>query len=833
MWEDNMRCLKIVLVMLMSFFSVLANAQVTKVRGKVTDAVSGDPMPFVGVTFTGTTIGTTTDLDGNYAIETREPVTEIMAMFVSYEEQVVKVQSGAFNTIDFKLNPIVNEVDAIVVLPGENPALPILKNVSKHKKYNNPDEMEAYNYTTYTKMEMDLANMKPEFKNKKLQKNFGFVFEYMDTSVVTGNSYLPVMITESTSDYYYRKTPKMSREVVKASRISGIEDNYTLAQFTGNMHVNVNLYNNYINIFEVNFASPLSDHGTMFYKYFLVDSVQMDNRKIYKIRFHPKSKAHPVFDGEVNIDSLTWALESASMRMIKGLNINWIRDLSIETRSQLVNDSTWFVKQDKLMADFSIQMKDSSKWVSVMGQRQIDYSNVRLGEEIPPDIAKLSTDVVIKDNVLINDEEYWKDLRPYELSEREKNIYGMVDSIKNVPLFTTIYDMIDMVLFGYLKTGKVELGPYYKLYSYNKFEGHRFHMGVRTNTDFSRKVRLGGYVAYGTKDDEFKGGGSVEYMFNRNLTSKLTVSGKHDVLQLGLSENAFASDNIMSTVLSRGNNDKMTLINQYAAKWEKEWVDGISNTFGFAYKEMFSNPVIDFTRPDGTKVKKVSSSEFAIGTRLSKSEIVVRRSFDKTYMGSDYPIVGIDIAGAAKNVLNNDYKYLKTELLLKYNLNINPLGRSEWTITGGKIFGKVPYPLLKLHEGNATYFYDPTAFSCMDFYEFASDLWGSVLWEHHFKGLFLGKIPLMKKLKWREVFTVKALWGKLSDKNNGGLAGSNAVFMFPEGMSAVSKPYIEAGFGIENIFRIVRVDAIWRLTHRDGRKASDNFAMNVSLHLKF
>lgn len=225
--------------------------------------------------------------------------------------------------------------------------------------------------------------MKPEFKNKKLQKNFGFIFQYMDTSAITGKAYLPVMISEASADYYYRRSPKLSREIVKASRISGIEEDYSLAQFTGHLHVNVNLYDNYINIFEVNFASPLSEHGLMYYKYFLVDSVQKEGRKIYKIRFHPKGKSTPVFDGEVNIDSTTWALESARLRMAKGLNVNWIRDLAIENTNELINDTTWFLKQDKILADFTVQMKDSSKLISFMGHRQIDYSNVRVNEDIP------------------------------------------------------------------------------------------------------------------------------------------------------------------------------------------------------------------------------------------------------------------------------------------------------------------------------------------------------------------------------------------------------------------------------------------------------------------
>ena len=263
-------------------------AQSTRVRGKITDAKTGEPLPLVNVVFKGSFVGVTTDFDGVYSIETREAVEELQASFVGYIPQSRKVVPGAYNTIDFKLEPQSFDLEEIKVTPGENPAHAILRKVSQNKKKNNPDRIQSYFCNTYTKMELDLTNVKPGFKNKKLQKNFGFIFDHIDTSVVTGKAYLPVMISEASADYYFRKSPSLSREIVKASRISGIEEDYTLAQFTGHLHANFNLYDNYIDIFEVRFASPLSDHGLMYYKYFLVDSMQIEGRKTYKIRFHPQ-----------------------------------------------------------------------------------------------------------------------------------------------------------------------------------------------------------------------------------------------------------------------------------------------------------------------------------------------------------------------------------------------------------------------------------------------------------------------------------------------------------------------------------------------------------------
>lgn len=789
----------------------------------------------VNVVFKGTTIGVTSDFDGMYTIETRDPVSELQVSFVGYEPQTVRVTPGAYNAFDFRLVPVTFDLDEVKVRPGENPAHAILKKVSEHKKRNDPDELPLYSCSTYTKMELDLTNINPYFKNKKLQKNFGFIFEHMDTSVITGKAFLPVMISEATADYYHRKNPSFSREIVKASRISGIEEDYSLAQFTGHLHGNFNLYDNYIAIFDIKFASPLSEHGLLYYKYFLVDSMQVAGRKTYKIRFHPKGLSTPVLDGEVNIDSASWALQSAHVKMMKGLNVNWIRHLVIETTHRPVNDSVWFPQQDKLFADFSIVMSDSAKLVSFLGHRQVDYTHVRLNEPIPSEVLKLDNNVVISKDVLKNDEAYWDTVRPYALSVKEKQIYGMVDSVKNVPLYRNIYTVLSTILGGYYNTKYLGIGPYYKLFSFNKLEGCRFQAGLRTTSDFSRKVRLSGYGAYGTKDSHFKGGGGIEYMFNDLPTTKLSAEYKHDVVQLGAGVNAFTEGNILSSIFSRGNNDRLSLVNQGDLSLEHEWRQGVSNTVAAQVRNIFSSPYVPFIRPDRTEMGSIQSLAFRLRTRFSWDEIVVRQTFDKFSLGSDYPIVTVDLSAGLKGVFKNDYEYYRAEASVLYNVGIPPIGTSQFALSGGKIFGKVPYPLLKLHEGNATYFYDPYAFSCMNYYEFASDLWVSLMYEHHFKGFFLGKIPLMKRLKWREVFIFKALIGTLEKRNNGSLADTEAVLLFPAGMSSVSKPYFEAGLGVENIFRVLRVDAIWRLSHRHSVPGQNvqNFAVNFSVNLNF
>ena len=790
------------------FLPTVLPAQSTRVRGRVTDAADGTPMQFVSVVFPGTTTGITTDEAGIYTLETRDTVSRVQASMVGYASQTKPLVQGGFNQIDFALEAVEFGIGSVVITPGDNPAHPILRGVIRRKPQNDPDLYDSYTCATYTKMQLDLTNIKPRFRSKRLQRNFGFVFDYIDTSALTGQAYLPAMISEATADYYHsRRTPAVSREIIRASRVSGVEDSFAIAQFTGRMHGNVNFYANYIDIFNVRFASPLSDSGLAFYDYFLVDSMQVEGRKTYKIRFHPKRLATPVLDGEVNIDSASYALQSASARMPKGVNVNWIKHLRLENDNRIVADSTWFRHRDRVSAEFSIATGDSSKLTSFIGTREVVYSDVRVGVPIPDEVARMDNNVVIGDEegVCRTDEAFWEEVRPYRLSEKEKGIYSMVDSVQNVPLYRNIYTLINTVIVGYWNTKYIGIGPYYKLASFNKLEGFRMQPGFRTTTAVSKR-----------------------------LTRKLTVSGRHDVMQLGAGQNALTESNILSSLLSRGDS-RLSMVNRGEIGYEHEWSHGTSNFLGARIQKIFGNRYVPLVRPDGRIVNSVSDAALHVGMRISKNESIYRLPFDKQYMGTVYPVLTLGFTAGVPAMLNDSYEYYRLEGGIHYKPELPPLGYSNITLQGGKIFGKVPYPLLKLHEGNGTYFYDPNAFSCMNFYEFASDAWVALFFEHHFNGILLGRIPLVKKLKWREVLVCKGVWGTLSKENDGSLPDTQAPLLFPRGMTSVSDPYVEMGFGVENIFRLLRVDCIWRLTHRDPKPGQDvqNFAVNLSMHLKF
>ena len=831
-----------VTVLLVILFLPDALAQATKVKGQVVDASTGEGIPFAGVYFKNSTVGVSADMNGCFFLETRDTLSLLSASILGYEEQIKKINIRSFNEVKFSLKPVHDQLNAAVVKPDDRYMRSILRKIDEAKDRNNPERRPMYSCDVYTKMELDVTNPQSPLISGFMPKDFKFVYDYMDTSVVSGMPFLPVLISESTSKYYHRSDPPSNREVIKATRISGVDSNPMLAQFTGNMYVKTNFYENYINIFQVEIPSPLSSSGMTYYNYYLVDSLSVEGRKTYKIRFHPsKWVSSPTFDGEMSIDAGEYALRDIHVRLKKGSNVNWVRDMTIDVVNIRLPDSTWFYKQDRMYVDFSPTMRDSSKMITFLGNRQIDYSSPDFTVTYKDDKEDINAQVQAGKNVINNDEDYWQGVRPYPLSEKEKGIYNMVDSIKNVPLYKDFYALADMVVNGFLNTEYVGFGPYSSLYSFNELEGDRVQLGIRTTKKLSRRFRIMGYAAYGFKDKTLKGGGTFEYMFDNQPTRKLTLSYKHDVMQLGKGPSIYGSGGLMSSVLAKANSQKMSMVNDYSMSYQHEWSQNFNTIAALESRRVFSNMFVPMVSPGGYRFNSVGYNQAHLQLRFSKDEIVTRGVFDKHYIYSKYPVVTVDLIGSTKGIGKNEYSYFRPELSLHYTLTLPPLGLSKFDFNTGTIVGRVPYPMLKIHEGNGTYTFSRNSFACMDYYEFASDLWATLFWEHNFKGFFLGKIPLLRRLQWREVASLRAAYGTIRKENNGilGEQRSGAVMLFPQGMNKLNRPYVEMGVGVTNIFRFLRIDAFWRMTHRyevkDGVKVphDNRFVINFGLEFKF
>ena len=712
----------------------------------------------------------------------------------------------------------IGELDPALVKADGRYVKDLLARIKEAKARNNPELRPQYDCEIYSRSEFDLVNPHNPLIEKLLPKSFRFVYEYVDTSRTSGEQFLPVMLSESKSHFYHSRNPEIKKEVIESSRISGISEEKTVAQFTGGLYIKANFYENYLNIFQVEIPSPLADNSSMFYDYYLLDSLAVDGRKTYRIMFYPNRWASsPTFDGMMAIDAEDLAIKSMHAHLSRGSGVNWVNELVIDVENQLLPDSTWFYKQDNTYIDLAIALAGPSTVFSFLARRQIDYSDPSFSENQMLELLDPKAPVLMPNDVIKNDDEYWASVRPYPLNEREQGIYNMVDSLQNVSLYKGAERLGEMFANGFYNFKYVGFGPYDSMYSFNDLEGSRVQMGFKTTKDLSRRFRLMGYAAYGLGDELWKGGFSSEVMFGNMPMRKLVLTYKHDLLPLGAGAFGFGNGNVVTSLLTKKGGRKMSMIDDISLTYQHEWSQGFNMSMGVERRTIYPSRVVPMLYPDGTPYTSVGYDQALLQLRFSKDEIVTRGVFDKHYVFSDYPVLTINMAASMKGLGRNQYTFFRPEMNLKYTWLMAPAGSSNISLNAGTIVGNVPYPMLKIFEGNETYRVKSRAFSCMDYYEFASDTWATLFWEHDFKGFFLGKIPGIKKLKLREIVLLRAAYGTLRDENNGieGDPNFGAEMIFPAGMKALEKPYVEAGVGLSNIFKILRVDAVWRLTHRN------------------
>ena len=720
-----------------------------------------------------------------------------------------------------------NRLNAAIVKPDNRYMKRILRQIAEARDRNNPEKFSSYSCDTYTKIELDMVNPRNFLTRTLIPKSFDFIYDYTDTSVVSGQSYLPSMIAESTGKRYHTSDPEKSSEVIEASRISGLNPTNTLKQYTGTMPMKVNFYNNFINAFDVEFPSPMSPSGTMYYNYFLIDSLHVEARKTYRIRFHPKKAiSSAAFDGEMLIDAGDWGLREMHAKMKKDGKVNWLRDIVIDIENQRLGDSVWFYRNEKLYADFSVTLRDSSRMMSFLGRREISFSSPRIGEgsleKIDATVGRSPYKVRVDSEAGFRDEAYWDRVRPYDLTEKERGIYQMIDSVQHVPLYQGMYKLINMFATGYLDGEYVGFGPYYSMISFNDVEGFRFRFGARTTKQLSRRYRLTGFVAYGFRDQALKGGGTAEIMFGNQPFRKLTLDVSKDMVQLGKGGGLLDNGStLFNSLFARQGARVFSPLFQAAVSYSNEFTEGITGNVALEHQTFYGNDRVPMTTPGGDEWQSVSANRLHLQARFSWGETFTRGIFEKTNFYSKYPVLTIDVIGALKGITRNDFSYITTEATMDWKLRMPPVGVARIHLNAGHIQGKLPYLMLKLHEGNNNFFYDGNSFACMRPYEFVSDSWVTLFWEQNFGGVLLRKIPILKLLELQEVACVKATYGVLSDRNNA------TVLLFPEGMKELKYPYVEVGAGITNIFRVFRVDCFWRLTH--GMK----FAVNVGLDFKF
>jgi hypothetical protein len=806
----------------------------TKVSGVIVDQLN-QPIPFANVAFKDSSEGIVSNEEGHFYLESTKSFAVLVISSVGYSEKEITLEKAVNYNLKIQLKEAEN-LKEVVIFMGKtskknNPALDILRKIWERKRKNGLYLFDHYQMEKYEKVEFDVNTIDSAFMKNKLFKGMEFIFDHMDTSRVTGKTYLPIFINESLYDVYGNNKLKKVKEIIKANKNSGFSDNQQILSFVKDLYSNYDIYDNYLTFFDKSFTSPLSKTGVDVYNYVLRDSAFIDKKWCYNILFYPRRKNELTFKGDFWVNDSTYAIKKINMAVTKSANINWVKEIYIEQEFEVENDSVFLLTRDHMMSDFALNKKEDSK--GIYGKRTTLYDNHKFNIEKPANFYKEEVNFI--DNEVYNrSEEYWDENRFEKLNKDERGVYKMLDTLQTVKKFQNLYNLVSILGSGYILSGHFDYGPIFSTFGYNEVEGIRLRAGGRTFFGPNDTWRLEGYTAYGFNDDKFKYGLSGKWMVEKK--NRIIVSGgnRRDIEQIGASltstndvlGRSFAS----SSLFSSGSNGKLTNINLSSIAVQIEPIKNLTFQTGFSYRTLESASTtfsLDYYTDATNSIVKsdVKQSEVNFQMEYTPNKKTIGFGVERYDVDSPFSRFFVNYSHGFKGLLNSDFKYDKIQLYYKQPLIIGPLGRTNLILELGKTFGTIPLGLMNVIPGNQTYFTIDNTFSNLNFYEFVTDQYATFQWNHNFSGRIFARIPFMRKLNWREIIGVKGVYGSISDANRA-INASGLIYNAPE------KAYWEYSAGIGNIFKVFRIDFAWRGNYLNTQDAQ-NFTVKGSFGFYF
>ncbi|WP_297516547.1 DUF5686 and carboxypeptidase-like regulatory domain-containing protein [Flavobacterium sp.] len=808
---------KKILFLLLCAVSSLSLAQ-TKVSGTVIDK-KNQPIPFANVVFKGSNEGVVSDENGKFYIESSKTYSVLVVAFMGYTTRDVELEKP----VNYNMKIVLTEeqvLDEVVIFTGKtskknNPALRILRKIWERKRKNGLRMFEQYAYDKYEKVEFDLNTIDSNFMKSKIFKGLEFVFKKVDTSKITGKTYLPIFINESVYQVYGDNKMGKEKQILSGNKNSGLSNGDGVNTFIKDLYNDYNIYNNHLTFFDKSFTSPISTTGIDVYNYVLRDSAYIDNKWCYNIVFYPRRKNELTFKGDFWVNDSTFAIKTINMAVSKSANINWVKDIYIEQEFDVVNDSIFLLTRDYMMSDFSLSKKDEAK--GVYGKRTSLYRNHKFNQPKPEKFYKEEVNF-IDNTVYTRPESFWEQNRFEKLNKDEIGVYKMLDTLKTVKKFKQMYNLVTILASGYIQKGNFDYGPIFSTFGYNVVEGIRLRAGGRTYFGPNDKWRLQGYTAYGFDDNKFKYGISAKWMLNTKNRLIISAGNRRDIEQIGASltttndvlGRSFAS----SGVFMSGTNGKLSNINLTTTALEIEPIKNLVFETGLSYRTLASASreffTMDYFTDDARTQTRgdLRQAEAHFQVEYTPGRKTVGYGVERLSVDNPYSRVFAKFSQGIKGLLNSDFDYTKVQLYYKQPIIIGPLGRTNLTLEMGKTFGKVPLGLMSIIPGNQTYFIIGNTFSNLNFYEFVSDRYLTLQWDHNFQGRLFSRIPMLRKLNWREIIGIRGAYGDFSEENRL-LNASGLVYKAP------TTPYWEYSVGIGNIFKVFRIDACWRGNYRD------------------
>jgi hypothetical protein len=705
----------------------------------------------------------------------------------------------------------------------------------RNKTKNDKRKLTAYEYDTYTKVEVDVDNMSEKFRNRRVIRKITQVLDSVERIAgEDGKPILPIFISESVSKFYYRTDPQLRLENILKSKINGIgiSDGTLVTQFVGSSFQEYNFYQNWLNIVSKEFVSPIADGWRLYYNYDLTDSVHIGDDFCYRLDFSPKSPQDLAFTGTAWITKNEWALKQIDASVGKEANLNFIEKITIQQELEPTEDGAWVPVKNRVLIDVSELSKSSA---GMLAKFYTSNKNIVVNKPKPPSFYEQEI-VMEQDARQFEQEEYWDTLRHEPLSETEKNVYKMIDTLQTIPVVKTYTDIIKIAVNGYYSAGKINIGPYISLLAYNNIEGFRVQPGFKTNYDFSKKWVLGGSVGYGFDDEKIKYTGFVQKIVSRERWTTASLSVRSDIGRVGIDDESLADNYLFLAAQRFGVFRRGYYFNESRFNFQRDLMRGLTQRIAFRYSTF--RPVFDFRylSPENEvdTLSTYENAELILETRFARDELFIINDNERFSLGtSKWPVVTLRYTHGFKGIGGSDFDYDKLRLSVLKRIRYGPFGVGYLTLTGEYVFTNLPYPLMSLHLGNQTPFFAHVTYNLMDYGEFVSDRYASLHYSHHFEGLLLNRIPLMRRLKWRLVGTSNIILGGMNSQNKSLIADKPDEDGRTVGFLSRGEPYIELGYGVENIFKFFRVDLIHRLTYLDKTDNPDVRKFGVLFSFQF
>ena len=822
---------KIVLWMTVLLITFTGRAQEAMIRGMVTDSISGEGLPYASLVFKGTTTGTATDLDGHFNLPRPHQTQMLEVSYLGYNTQQITITPSHQGSLKITLSPIGITLQEVTIKPGKekyskknNPAVRFVKQMIERRDSHTPHNKDYYQYDQYEKMLLGLNEFERKPKKDGKKGKFDFLNEFVDT-LETGTTILPVLEKEKIATVFYRKEPKSEKRVIRGQQSSGVDEMLSqdgVQQFLEEVFKDVDIFQNNIPLFLQRFVSPLSTIGPNYYKYYLLDTLTIDQQPCVDLGFVPFNSETFGFTGHlyVTLDS-TYFVKRAVLNVLKDINLNFVSQMTIEQTFRRTEDNTRLITKDDITVHF--KLTEDSK--GMYARRLNNYTNHTFKEPESGHHLRAfaqSQPVITLEDAFHRPESFWEKERPKEAERKnKKSLKEMMTELRSVPLFYYTEKAISILFSGYVQThpevqkSKFEVGPMNSSIGGNDLEGFRLRAGGGTTPAFNKHWFLEGYTAYGLGDHKLKYDLAVEYSFNERKQylkefprHSIRLGYMYDVYKLGEQYMNTGKDNFLLSI-KRMNELRATYQRQAEVNYLKEHYNGISYGVNLKHRREYATKYASFP------VSHYDMALMELNFRYGKDEKFFQTRNHRIPITFDAWIFHFKHTMARKGFLGSDYDYHRTDIGVQKRIWFSAFGYLDAIVKAGKVWSEVPYPLLILPNANMSYTIQPETYTNMNPLEFINDEYASWDLTYYMNGNLLNRIPLIKKLRWREVFCFRGLWGNLTDKNNPS-SNSKGLFAFPEGTYQMGKkPYMEASIGIENIFNAIRVDYVWRLNYLD------------------